>query len=53
MDSNRVFILVICRYTPKTKKVEMILSNLAKLLIAFIAIYKLIFLLTYLSTSLF
>ena len=53
MDNNKAFILVIYEYALKTKKVEIILSGSAKLLIAFIAIYILIFLLTCLSTSLF
>ena len=52
MDSNRASILVIRGYTPKTKRVGIIPSGLAKLLIAFTAIYKLISLLTYLSVSL-
>ena len=51
IDSNKVSILVIYGYTLKTKRVEIIPFSLAKLLIAFIAIYKLIFLLTYLSAS--
>ena len=51
MDSDKVFILVIYRYTLKTKRVETILSSLVKLLIAFIAIYRLISLLIYLSVS--
>jgi hypothetical protein len=51
-DSNRASILVICGYTLKTKRVGTILSGLAKLLIAFTAIYRLISLLTYLSVSL-
>ena len=46
MDGNRVSILVIYGYALKTKKVGIILFSLAKLLIAFIVIYKLIFLLT-------
>ena len=50
-DSNGVSILVIHKYAPKTKKVGIILFSLAKLLIAFTAIYKLISLLTYSSTS--
>ena len=50
-NSNRASILVIYRYTLKTKKVKIIPSNLAKLLIDFIAIYKFISLLTYLSTG--
>ena len=53
MDSDKVFILVIYKYTPKTKKVGTIPSSPAKLLIAFIAIYRLISLLIYLSASLF
>ena len=53
MDGNKVFILVIYRYALKTKRVEIILFSLAKLLIAFIAICKFIFLLTYLSASFF
>ena len=53
MDNNRVSILVIRKYVLKTKKVEIILSGLAKLLIAFTAIYKLISLLTHLSASFF
>ena len=52
MDGNRAFILVICGYTLKTKKVEIIPSSLAKLLIAFTAICRLISLSTYLSVSL-
>ena len=52
MDGDRVSILVIYRYALKTKKIGTILSSLAKLLIAFIAIYKLIFLLTCLSANL-
>ena len=51
MDSNRASILVIYRYALKTKKVEIILFGLVKLLIALTAIYKLISLLTYLSAS--
>ena len=51
MDNNKVFILVICEYALKTKRIKTILSSLAKLLIAFIAIYKLISLLTYSSAS--
>ena len=43
MDGDRVSILVIYGYAPKTKKVGIILSSLAKLLIAFTAIYRLIF----------
>ena len=50
-NSNKVSILVIYRYALKTKRVKIILSSLAKLLIAFTAIYKLISLLTYLSAS--
>jgi len=50
-DGDRVSILVIYRYAPKTKRVGTILSGLAKLLIAFIAIYRLISLLTCLSVS--
>ena len=53
MDSNRASILVIYGYALKIKKVRTILFNLAKLLIAFIAIYKFISLLTYLSASFF
>ena len=53
MDNNGAFILVIYEYAPKTKRVGIILSSLAKLLIAFTAICKLIFLLTYLSVNLF
>ena len=53
MDNNRAFILVIYKYALKTKRVGIILSSLAKLLIAFIAIYKFISLLTYLFVSLF
>ena len=53
MDNNRVSILVIYKYALKTKKVKTILFGLAKLLIAFIAIYKFINLLTYLSASFF
>jgi hypothetical protein len=52
MDSDRVSILVICGYTLKTKRVGIILSGPAELLIAFTAICKLISLLTYLSASL-
>ena len=52
MDNNRASILVIRGYALKTKKVGIILFSLAKLLIAFTAIYKLISLLTYLSVSL-
>ena len=51
MDSDRVSILVIYKYTLKTKKVKTILFSLAKLLMAFITIYKLIFLLTCLSIN--
>ena len=51
-DSDRASILVIYGYAPKTKRVGTILSGLAKSLIAFIAICKLISLLTYLSASL-
>ena len=43
MDNNKVSILVIYRYTLKTKKIGIILTSLAKLLIAFTAIYKLFF----------
>ena len=43
MDSDKASILVICGYAPKTKKVGIILSGLAKLLIAFIVICRLIF----------
>ena len=50
-DSNKAFILLIYKYALKPKKVKIFLFSLAKLLIAFIAIYKLIFLLTYLSVS--
>jgi hypothetical protein len=53
MDSDRASILAIYKYALKTKRVETILSSLAELLIAFTAIYILIFLLTYLSTNLF
>ena len=42
-DGDGASILVIYRYALKTKKVGIILSNLAKLLIAFIAICRLIF----------
>ena len=51
-DSDGVSILVIYRYALKTKKVGTILSNLAKLLIAFTAICRLISLLICLSASL-
>ena len=51
MDSDRVSILVIYGYALKIKKIGIILSSLVKLLIAFIAIYKLISLLTCLSAS--
>jgi hypothetical protein len=53
MDSDKASILVIYGYTLETKRVGIILFSLAELLIAFIAIYKLIYLLTYLSISLF
>ena len=53
MDGNKASILVIYGYAPKIKKVGIILFSLAKLLIAFIAICRLIFLLTYLSINLF
>ena len=52
MDGDRVSISVIYGYTLKTKRVKTILFGLAKLLIAFTAIYRLISLLTYLSASL-
>ena len=52
MDGDRVSILVIYGYALKTKRVGTILSSLAELLIAFIAIYRFISLLTYLSASL-
>ena len=42
-DSDKASILVIYGYALKTKKIGIILSSLAKLLIAFIAIYKLNF----------
>ena len=51
-DSDRVFILVIYKYALKTKKVKIIPSGPAKLLIAFTAICRLISLLTCLSASL-
>ena len=51
MDSDGASILVICGYALKTKRVETILFGLAELLIAFTAIYKLISLLTCLSTN--
>ena len=51
MDSDGVSILVIYGYTLKTKKIRIILSSLAELLIAFIATYKLIPLLPYLSAG--
>jgi hypothetical protein len=50
-DSNKASISVIYGYAPNTKKIEIILSSLAKLLMAFTAICKLISLLTYLSAS--
>ena len=50
-DSDGVSILVIYRYAPKTKKIEIIPSSLAKSLMAFTAICKLISLLTYLSAN--
>jgi hypothetical protein len=53
MDNNKASILVIYKYAPKTKRVRIILFSLAELLIVFIAIYKLISLLTYSSASLF
>ena len=53
IDSDRVSILVIYGYVLKTKRVGIILSGLAKLLIAFIAICRLIFLLICSSISLF
>ena len=51
MDGDKASILVICGYALKTKKIETILFSLAKLLIAFTAIYKFISLLTCLSAS--
>ena len=53
MDGNKASILVIYKYAPKTKKVGTIPSGPAELLIAFIAIYRLISLLTCSSASLF
>ena len=53
MDGDGASILVIYRYAPKTKKVGIILSSLAELLIAFTAICRFISLLTYLSVNLF
>ena len=52
MDGNKVSILVIYGYAPKTKKIGIILFSLAKLLIAFTAICRLISLSTCLSVSL-
>ena len=51
MDSNKASILVIYKYALKTKKIIIILSSLAKLLTAFIVIYRLINLLIYSSAS--
>jgi hypothetical protein len=51
INGDRVSILIIYGYALKTKKVGIILFNLAKLLIAFTAICKFISLLTYLSIS--
>jgi hypothetical protein len=52
MNIDKASVLVIYKYAPKTKRIGIILSSLAELLIAFTAICKLISLLTYLSTSL-
>ena len=51
MNNNKVLILIIYKYTLKTTKIKIVLFGLAKLLIAFIAIYKCIFLLTYLFVN--
>ena len=51
IDGDKASISVICGYALKTKRVEIISFNLAKLLIAFIAICKFISLLTCLSAS--
>ena len=52
MDGDKASILVIYGYAPKIKRVGIILFGLAELLIAFIAICRLISLLTCLSVSL-
>ena len=40
MNSDKISILVICKYALKTERIKIILSSLAKLLIAYIVIYK-------------